>query len=157
MKSSCPSLTWSLEHIPFPFAYICTHTFCFSFFMLSPFFPGQSFVPIPFWLTWSAFEVSWSLSDYSNPAKPSEVFSRVDTRKDSWESTTQHAIIFLFVWSLISPADLVFSRTQLLFIPFCFYWNWLVEAKELFTNDLAKNNFGRSLKHGLNMDKQQRM
>lgn len=56
---------------------VCLHLHSHILFLLFhalSIFPGQSFVPIPFWLTWSAFEVSWSLSDYSNPAKPSEVF-----------------------------------------------------------------------------------
>lgn len=102
-----------------------SHIF-FFFFMLSPFLSGQSLVLIPLWLTWSALRCLGRI--VAIPVQPGHPrFTQEETlTTDSWESTGQPVIIFLFVWSLISPTDLNFSRTQLLFIPFCFYWSWLV-------------------------------
>jgi hypothetical protein len=40
---------------------------------------------------------------------------------------------------------------------YSFYWNLLVGAQKTFANDLAKWDFGRTLRHGLNMNKWQEL
>lgn len=122
--SSCVSLTGSLEHKPPKFACLCIHTFSFSFSCSPPYYlvsPLFSFYSDSHGLLWDVQVAEWLFQS----SQAIRGLLRVDTT-DSWESTGQPVIIFLFVWSFISPTDLHFSRTQLLFTPFCFYWSWLV-------------------------------